>query len=343
MKSVRIIVKLRRLVKSIAVAAFLFIAVVAGTAFKSATANSNDPVNDKSGFKSLFSASVYDPSKPYVTQLNPNAVPFVQSYLATEGERLEKMKVWGQPYFDMYDGILSQYGVPKELKYLSVIESSLVPTVKSPVGALGPWQFMDFEARRMGLKVGGGVDERTNVYKSTHAAAKLLKELHSRFGDWLLVIAAYNCGAGRVNQAIRMAGTNDFWKLQYNLPEETRNHVKRFISTHYIFEGNGGLTTMTASEIKEQEKAIAAANKKAGETIDPNFKSVAISGKYKGSVVAQLLGIEKELFNKLNPLFDKIISSGKTYNLTLPIEKVTAFEAKKAEILNQSVEALLNS
>jgi len=141
-----------------------------------------------------------------------------------------------------------------------------------------------------------------------------------------------------------MAGSNDFWKLQYNLPEETRNHVKRFIGTHYIFEGNGGLTTMTASEIKEQEKAVSSANRKTGEaSLDPNFKSVQISGKYRASVIAKLLGIEKEVFIKLNPYFDKIISSGKAYNLTLPIEKVTAFEANKNEILSQSVEAMLNS
>lgn len=80
-----------------------------------------------------------------------------------------------------------------------------------------------------------------DYYKSTHVAAKLMKELYAYFGDWLLVVAAYNRGSGRVRQAIRKAGSKDFWELQYYLPEEKGNHVKKFIGTHFIFEGSGGL------------------------------------------------------------------------------------------------------
>ena len=345
MKNVRIIVKLRRLIKSFAVSLILLFIVFAGTAFTSDRKGvfSSDPTSEKSGFKSLFAASFFDPSKPYVTQLNPQAVPFVQSYLRSEGPRLEKMKIWGMPYFNMYDGILAQYGLPKELKYLSVIESDLVPTVVSPAGAVGSWQIMASEAQRMGLKVTGRTDERTNVYKSTHAAAKILKELHSRFHDWLLVVAAYNCGAGRLRQAIRESGSSNFWDLQYKLPEETRNHVKRFIGTHYIFEGNGGLTTMTASEIQDQDSKTSVENKKTGKLRDANYSSIAVSGKLRAGVVARILNMEPAMFNTLNPNFDKITSAGKVYNLTLPINKLTAFEANKNVILAESVQAMLKS
>lgn len=159
------------------------------------------------------------------------------------------MKVWGKRYLDMYDRILTSYGLPKELKYLSVIESGLKSRVVSSAGAAGPWQIMRAEATRMGLKINANVDERTQFKKSTHAAAKILKELHSQFQDWPLVIAAYNCGAGRVRMAIRKSGSKNFWHLMVFLPPETRSHVKRFIGTHFLFEGNGGLTTMTAAEI----------------------------------------------------------------------------------------------
>ena len=106
------------------------------------------------------------------------------------------MKSWGQPYFTLYEHILSSYTLPAELKYLSVIESGLQAATDSSAGAAGPWQLMPAEARRFGLKVNSGYDERTNFQKSTVAASKLLKELYGEFGDWLLVIAEPDAGAG---------------------------------------------------------------------------------------------------------------------------------------------------
>jgi len=351
MKNVKIHVKLRRLVKSLAVGIFVPFILVAGSAFKPFDEN-GDPkkptakdvlLNDKSGFKSLFSASFFDPTKPYVTQLNPNAVPFVQNYIREEGANLEKMKVWGKPYFDMYDGILRQYNLPIELKYLSVIESSLVPGSVSVAGAVGPWQIMAGEAKRLGLRISGSKDERTNVYKSTHAAAKILTELHKQFKDWLLVIAAYNCGAGRVRQAIRKSGTNNFWDLQAFLPAETRSHVKRFIGTHFIFEGNGGLTTMTASELSDFDlNAAALANNSASKPEDEANGIVHVSGKYKSSVIAKNLGIDLSAFDKMNPNFDKVVGTGQTYNMKLPTEKISLFSNNKNTILDESIKAMLN-
>lgn len=296
---------------------------------------------DKSGFKSLFANSHFDASKPYAAQLNPRAVSFVQEYIRKQGKELEKMKSWGKPYFDLYDNVLSLYGIPREMKYLSVIESHLSSGLVSWAGAVGPWQLMDYEARRFGLRT-GNIDDRMDYYKSTHVAARLIKELYTEFTDWLLVVAAYNGGAGRVRQAIRKAGSRDFWDLQYYLPEETRNHVKKFIGTHYIFEGSGGWTTMTASETQVQ-KALSTRPQEIELSADEQAATtvVEVSGRYNSLIVANGLMLDITRFNKWNPGFDKTLSEGKKYPMRLPKETVPVFEARKNHLLMQSVRALL--
>jgi membrane-bound lytic murein transglycosylase D len=303
---------------------------------------SDSTIDGKYGFKSLFKNDHFDATKPYAAQLNPRAVSFVEEYIRKQGKELERMKSWGRPYFDLYDNILDQYGLPREMKYLSVIESHLNSGLVSWAGAVGPWQLMDYEARRFGLRVGGRGDERMDYYKSTHVAAKLMKELYDEFGDWLLVVAAYNGGSGRVRQAIRKAGSRDFWNLQYYLPEETRNHVKKFIGTHYIFEGSGGLTTMTASETEVQKAAmlrpqevVLSADELAGSTV------VEVSGRYHSTVLIQQLSLDPIQFQKWNPGFDKALSAGKKYSLRLPKDKLPAFEAAKSQILMESLRLLL--
>jgi len=124
-----------------------------------------------------------------------------------------------------------------ELKYLAVIESELKPSALSRVGARGPWQLMPGTAHELGLKVSRRSDDRTNYYKSTVAAAKYLRDLHREFGDWLLVLAAYNGGPLPVCRAIHKAHSRSFWALQKYLPAESRGHVKKFIATAYYFEG----------------------------------------------------------------------------------------------------------
>ena len=300
-----------------------------------------DTTVDRYGFKSLFSANVYDKSQPYVSQLNPRAVGFVQEYVRKNTKSLEKMKDWGRPYFDLYDQILTSYGLPRELKYLSVIESHLRSGLVSWAGAVGPWQIMDFEAKRLGLKL-YPYDERTDYYKSTHAAAKLLRELYSQFGDWLLVIAAYNAGAGRVNQAIKRSGSRDFWDLQYFLPEETRNHVKKFIGTHYVFEGGGGFTTMTKEETVQFKSNQISANDR-GLSAEELAQTVEIevSGRYLSVVVSNQLLLDINHFNRLNPGFDLVLSEGKKYAMRIPSDREKLFIGRKQAILLESLRVLL--
>jgi membrane-bound lytic murein transglycosylase D len=117
---------------------------------------------------------------------------------------------------------------------------------------------MPVTAKELGLKIAGKTDERTHTYRSTVAAAKYLRYLYGEFGDWLLVLAAYNSGPGTVYKAIKKAGSKNFWSLQSLLPAESRGHVKRFISIHYFFEGEGSVATQTKAEAKAWQEKLCA-------------------------------------------------------------------------------------
>jgi membrane-bound lytic murein transglycosylase D len=180
-------------------------------------------------------AAISDEPKIHLTK---HSSSFVKHYLKTEGESLTKIRQRSERYFAIIDSVFRKYHLPLELKYLAVIESELKPDARSHMGAIGAWQFMPTTARELGLKVSRKRDERTYFYKSTVAAAKYLKALYAEFGDWLLVIAAYNSGPGPIYRAIHKSGSRNFWVLQRYLPAESRGHVKRFIGAHYFFEGN---------------------------------------------------------------------------------------------------------
>ena len=146
-------------------------------------ADTNLVTNDlKKGFKDLFIPN-NEVAGMNTAQLNPRAISFVEDYMQKHTKNLEKLKGWGRPYFDMMDVIFALHRLPKELKYLAVIESHLKTYAVSWAGAVGPWQFMPATGRRMGLKVTNYMDERTDYYKSTHAAARYLTELYSIFND----------------------------------------------------------------------------------------------------------------------------------------------------------------
>ena len=154
--------------------------------------------------------------------MKPEAIEFVDDYIKKFGPTLNNVKEKKKPYLDMMDEVLVKHGIPKELKYLAVIESYLNPNARSVSGAVGAWQFMPGTARNMGLKVSRKIDERKNIYKSTQAACRYLTSLYSLYGDWLLVVAAYNSGPGFVNTAIKKSGSDDFWELQQYLPVQAK-------------------------------------------------------------------------------------------------------------------------
>ena len=276
-------------------------------------------------------------------RLNPKALNFVEGYIKENWEELQLVRSTGAAYFNLIENILVQYDLPKEMKYLAVIESDLKSSALSRVGAAGPWQLMPQTARDLGLKVNRNVDERRNYTKSTRAAALYLRDLYNQLGDWLLVIAAYNSGTANVLHAIHRSGSRNFWDLQYCLPMESRNHVKKFIGTQYVFEGQGSVTTLTRDEATEQlsGSAMYVFHRQLNEAELNDAKTTAISGKFLSSVIARYTLIDDATFSRYNPDFDKIMASNNnSYDLKLPSDKMGLFEANKYEILKESVQQL---
>jgi membrane-bound lytic murein transglycosylase D len=159
---------------------------------------------------------------------------YIQLYTEDKRDKAENILGLSEYYFPLFEQILDQYGIPLELRYLAVIESALNPRVVSRAGATGLWQFMYSTGRMYGLNVTSTVDDRCDPIKATHAAARHLRDLYNTFNDWTLAIAAYNCGAGNVNKAIRRSGRHDFWGIYHYLPRETRGYVPAFIGAAYM-------------------------------------------------------------------------------------------------------------
>ncbi|MBQ2002576.1 MAG: lytic transglycosylase domain-containing protein, partial [Bacteroidaceae bacterium] len=173
-------------------------------------------------------------------------------------------------YMPIFEEALEKYGLPLELRYLPVIESALVPTATSRVGAGGLWQFMLTTARQYGLEVNTLVDERRDPLKSSDAAARLLRDLYNMFGDWGLALASYNCGPGNVTKAIARAGNpevKDFWTIYNYLPRETRGYVPAFIAATYImtYYCDHGITPMEATLPQESDTIVVSKEVKFGQ------------------------------------------------------------------------------
>ena len=192
--------------------------------------------------KNIIATPVRIPQEPVFTppvfDLNPVALQFATAYIKENNWGLERLKKRSRSTFKIINSAFSKQAIPVELKYMAVVESNLnSDTVCNSSGATGIWQLMPFTADELGLKIAGDYDERLHIYKSSVAVAKYLKQLYAEFGDWLLVIAAYNSGPAKVARAIKLSGSDDFWTLQNLLPAETRNHVKRYLSVLHFFEG----------------------------------------------------------------------------------------------------------
>jgi len=311
------------------------------TTLKKDTLQNGAALNDpKAGFKNLFQTAMGGDGVSGA-RLNPMAISFVENYIAKNKKGFMAMKEWAKPYFDMMDEVLTQHGVPKEMKYLAVIESGLKYNAISWAGACGPWAFMPAAAQQYGLSIRRGNDERLDYFKSTHAAARLLTDLYAKYGDWLLVLAAYNGGPGNVDKAIRKGGgSKDFWTIQYHLPVESMNHVKKFIGTHYIFEGEGGITTVTKKEMKD---LLVNNNAELKEDELNNSTAYTVNGRFNSAVIIKHVEIDAATFNRYNPNFDNQIALNGKYELRLPTVKMNTFITKRYQILDESMEMLLKS
>ncbi|HFC00492.1 MAG TPA: hypothetical protein ENJ53_06770 [Phaeodactylibacter sp.] len=160
----------------------------------------------------------------------------VKKYISKDRHGTELLLGRQAIYFPIFEKYITEFNLPKELKNLPVIESSLNPKAASKVGAKGLWQLMPSTARIYGLVIDDYVDERCDPVKSTIAGLSYLKDLYAKYGEWKLVLAAYNCGPSRVNKAMKKAGQSNFEEIKKYLPKETRNYVAKFIATSYVTE-----------------------------------------------------------------------------------------------------------
>lgn len=223
-------------------------------------------------------------------------------------------------YFPLYEKYLNQYKIPLELKYLSVVESALNPTAKSHCGASGLWQFMYGTGKVYNLEINSYVDERFDPEKETIAACRYLRDLYSIYKDWSLAIAAYNCGPGNVNKAIKRAGKRDFWDIREYLPKETQNYVPAFIAASYI---------MTYHE----EHNMSVANIK---FLYDDLDFITINKKTSLSNISYLLGIPLAELKYLNPKYFMGVIPGNNDKVILSKEKALAWIDYENEYLGGS-------
>ena len=259
---------------------------------------------------------------PTVMELSFNSVVkrYIEMYATRRREQVSYMLALGDYYFPLFEQALDREGLPLELKFLPVIESALNPVARSRVGATGLWQFMLRTGKGYGLEVNSLVDERRDPYKATEAAVRYLKDLYAIYGDWNLVIAAYNCGPGNVNKAIaRSGGKHDYWQIYYRLPRETRGYVPAFIAANYIMHHYA-------------DHNICPAHTQVSLTA---LDTVHVNERLHLNQVSAVLEIPVEELRRLNPQFIKDVVPGnfRPYALVLPSEKMYAFVDRHNEIL----------
>ncbi len=267
---------------------------------------------------------------PCVIELpyNERVRAFILRYVKRSPKQVARMMRMSEYYFPIFEEALGRYNLPYELKYLPIIESALNPIARSHVGAAGLWQFMPGTGKLFGLEVNSLVDERMDPVKSTDAACRFLTSMYNIYFDWNLVIAAYNCGSGNVNKAIRRAGgKRDFWSIYPYLPKETRNYVPIFIAANYA---------MTYGE----EHGICKAPIEKTMLTD----TILTTQRLHLHQVSQNLDIPMDELRRLNPQYSRdILPGGTPYALCLPAEKVGAFIDQENSILAYKADSLINN
>ena len=184
-----------------------------------------------------YRMAVLDGRTPFDLTYNRVVQSYVDLYVVRKREMSSRMLGLAELYFPIFEEALDRHGIPLEMKYLAVVESALNPAARSKAGAVGLWQFMLPTGRMFGLHADSYIDERHDVYKSTEAACRYLKYLYNLYDDWEMAMAAYNCGPGNVNKAIRRSGgKKNYWTIYEHLPRETRGYVPAFIAVNYLFE-----------------------------------------------------------------------------------------------------------
>ena len=230
-----------------------------------------------------------DNKTPMDLSYNEKVQPFIDNYLGRNRALIERMQGLKNMYFPLFEQKLDKYNLPIEFKYLAIVESALNPKAKSPSGATGLWQFMYLTGKQYELQVTSYMDERQDPYKSTEAACKYFVKLYDMFGDWNLVLAAYNGGPGYLQRKINSVGSYDFWELHPYLRKETRNYIPTFIAINYA------MNFSKEHDIFPLKSSI--------NTFIPD--TLTINSQVNTATLVEILCINKETICYLNPAYKK--------------------------------------
>ncbi len=237
---------------------------------------------------------------------------YINVYTRKRREQVRVMLGLSEYYFPIFEEIFDYYGVPFELKYLAIIESALNPRAVSRARAVGTWQFMYYTGKQYGLTINSLVDERRDPIEATHSAARYLSDLHNIYNDWTLALAAYNCGPGNVNKAIRRSGgRRNFWDIFYYLPRETRGYVPAFIAATY---------TMNFYEDHFISKAPL--------QLPRYTDTIMVHEPVHLKQVAEVLNIPIAQLRDLNPQYREDVvpaNAKKSYSIKIPMDQTAAF------------------
>ncbi len=252
---------------------------------------------------------------------------FIDRYMGRLRHSVSYMLGAANFYVPIFEEALEAYQVPLELKYLPVIESALNPKAVSRVGATGLWQFMLGTGKMYGLEVNSLVDERRDPVRASYAAARYLRDLYRIFGDWNLVIAAYNCGPGNINKAIRRSGGfKDYWQLYPYLPAETRGYVPAFIAANYAmtYYCEHNICPMTTK-------------------LPLQTDTIVVDRDVHLEQIAAVLDLDIEMLRSLNPQYRRDIVPGtsKKYAIRLPMADTGRFIDMQDSIYNYRTTELL--
>ena len=250
---------------------------------------------------------------PTVIEMSYNSVVrrYIDMYVQKRRALVENLLGLSTYYMPIFEEALEREGLPLELKYLPIIESALNPSAVSRAGASGLWQFMLNTGKIYGLESNSLVDERRDPIKATWAAARYLKDMYAIYQDWNLVIAAYNCGPGTINKAIRRAGgKTDYWEIYNYLPKETRGYVPAFIAANYV------MTYYCKHNICPMETNIPDAT-----------DTIQVNRNLHFEQITDVCGIGMDEVKSLNPQYKKNIIPGdsKPQTLRLPINYISTF------------------
>ncbi len=252
---------------------------------------------------------VLDKNSPMDLAYNDKVQSFIDSYIGRNKVLISRMQGVKELYFPMFEQQLDKHNLPLEFKYLAIVESALNPKAKSHSGATGLWQFMYLTGKQYGLNVTSYIDERQDPLKATAAACVYFEKLYDTFGDWNLVLAAYNGGPGYLQRKINSVGSNNFWDLYPHLRRETRNYVPTFIAVNYAMNYAG-------------EHGIVPVPSKITFT---DTDTLVLKHQVETQVLAEMLCLDDEIIQFLNPAYKKNLFP-KSAILVLPEFAITDFK-----------------